>query len=106
MRGDVGLLHALRAADVRLRLRDADQRRSDRLNVTAAGGHRIEQRLRQHLLRHRLLHVDDRRLRRNGDALLESADAQVRVDRCREVGRELDPFALARIEAGQDEGHR
>ena len=60
----------------------------------------VEQIARQDLLLRRALHVDDRRCAGHGDALFERADAHLRVDRCREVRRELDPFAPDLLKPG------
>ena len=103
--GEVGLLHRLRAADVRRRQRDADDELSDALN-RVGGRHRVEHVARQHLRLRVALDVDDGRLAGHGDRLLHRADFQVGVDRGREIGRQLDAVALHRREAGQVEGDR
>ena len=101
MRGDIGLLHPLRSADVGLRLCDADERRAHRLNVASAGRHGVEELLRQHLLGDGLLHVDDWRGGRDRDGFLDRPNGQLAVDRRREVRRQLDAFALDRRKPGK-----
>ena len=101
----VGLLHAGGAADVGRAEGDAGERRADRPDV-APRRHRIEQIARQHLLLRCALHIHDRRVAGDGDRLLDGADAQLGVDRGREVRRKLDAFAADRVEPGQRERDR
>ena len=82
--GEVGLLHRLRAADVRRGQRDADDQLADALNGVG-GRHRVEHFARQHLRLRVALHVDDRRLAGDGDRLFHRADFQIGVDRRGEV---------------------
>ena len=59
-------------------------------------------------IEHRLLahglHVDHRRLARDGNRLLDRPDGHLGVDRRREPGADRDPVADDRREAGQREG--
>ena len=101
----VDLLHLLVAADVGVRHPHAGhQRRQAR--VVARRRQRIEQVAVQHVRPLRALHVDDRRVAGDRDRLLERADAEIGVDRHREVGRQIEAFAPERIEAGQGEDDR
>jgi len=53
----------------------------------------------------RVLHVDDRRLARDGHRLLDRADAQLGVDGRREVRRQLDAILHERAESWDRERH-
>ena len=81
------------AAHVEPSHRHARQDVADGLKV-AAGRQCIEQLAIHHLATHRVLHVDDGRLTRDRHRFGDRADAQLRVDRSREVGLEDDAFAL------------
>jgi hypothetical protein len=52
------------------------------------------------------LDVHDRAFTGDGDRLLEGADAQVRVHRGDEIGRQHQPFASHGTESGQRKGDR
>ena len=103
VRRHVGLLHRLRAADVRLVQADAGDQLPHALN-RAAGGNGIERLAREHLRLRRTLHVDDRRGAGDGQRLFEAADLQLGVHGHGEVGGQLESLALHRREALQREG--
>ena len=84
VRGHVGLLGLLRAADVWNVQPHARHEGADRLHV-ARGGNRIHQVARHHLdLRH-VLDVDDRRLTAHRHGFLERSDFQFGIDGGRDV---------------------
>ena len=105
VRGHVGLLGLLGAADVRDVQADARHKRSDRLDVSRAGN-RVDEVARHHLLPRRILDVDHRRLARHRHRFLERADAEVGVERHGRVGGHDDAVALERAEPGQGKDDR
>ena len=103
--GEIGLLHGLRAADIRRRQCHADHQLTHRLDGVR-GRHGVEDLARQHLRFQIALDVDDGRFTGHRYGLLERAHAELDVDGRGEVGREVDPLTLHRREAGQREGDR
>ncbi len=103
VRRHVGLLHRARAARVGQAQVDADDQLTHALN-RPAGRDRVDRFAVQHLCVHRRRHVDHRRVAGDRDRLLEGADAQVGVQRHRELGRQRDALSPDRRESGQREG--
>ena len=92
------------AADVLRSERNRDAGDEDaQVLEAAAGRQRVDEIVREGLPLRDALRVDERALGRDGDGLLDGADAQIRVDRGREVGREHDAVALERVEARERE---
>ena len=100
----VGLLHRARAADVRCVQRHAGDELPHPLN-RAAGRHRVEHVAREHLGLGRALHVHDRGCARDGQRFLKAADLHLRIQRHREIRRQLDAFALDRRETFERKRH-
>jgi hypothetical protein len=65
----------------------------------------FQQFLIEHALLSRTLHVDSGSFRRDGDRLLQSADAHFCVDCCRKGSRELDARPLESAKARECERH-
>src|SRR5205823_10645269 len=87
--GEIGLLHGLRAADIRRGQRHADNELTDRLNGVR-GRHGIEDLAWQHLRLQIALHVDHGRFAGDRYGLLQHAHAELDVDARGEAGWELD----------------
>src|SRR5207253_3689818 len=106
MDGDALAYRILVAADVLLRRRD-DRARNNRGEAAKLpiDGQRKELFARDHSLLDDVLDVHDGSLAGDGDRLLEAADAEIDVDRCGEIRRQLDTVALDRTEADEREGH-
>ena len=82
---EISLLHGLRSADVRSGQRDADDQLPHRLQRVRVR-HRVEDLPLQNRRARVALHVDNRRLARDGHGLGERADLQLDVDGGREAG--------------------
>ncbi len=105
VRRHVGLLHGLRATDVRRVQRDARDELAHALDG-AARRDRVQRFAVQHLRLRRALHVDRRRRTGHRQRLFERADLEFGVDRHREVRRERNALTLHRRETFERERQR
>ena len=105
VRRHVGLLGLLRPAYVGNVQPDAGHQRADGLQV-ARTGNRVNEIAAHDVHLRRILHVDHGRRARHRHRFLERTDLHLGVDRYRHVGRDVDTFALERVEPGQRERHR
>ncbi len=93
MRRHIGLLHRARAADVRRVERHAGNELTHPLN-RAARRNRVERFAVEHLRLRGRLHIDDRRVARHREGLLNRSHSHVRVHGHGEVRLELHALAL------------
>ncbi len=96
--------HRARSADVEHAGADGGNGAGQQLEVPARGK-RLDQLFRDDFAPAARLHVDYRALARDGDAFLERTDPHLDVDRCREVGFQLDILPHDCVEARQLERH-
>ena len=96
--------HRRRTADVVLPRQDRGDRAGHR-HVVAPGRQRLEQLVGDHFAPLTRLHVDDRRLAGDGDALFDVADGELDIERRHEVRFEHDALTDGRAEAGERERH-